>query len=51
MRPYNVYVNVVAPGPITTPRFLASRAIDEGQVNAAGTLERYGAVDRDRAGG
>jgi 3-oxoacyl-[acyl-carrier protein] reductase len=42
MRPYNVYVNVVAPGPITTPRFLASRAIDEGQVNATGTLERYG---------
>lgn len=42
MRPYNVYVNVVAPGPITTPRFLASRAIDEAQVNAAGTLERYG---------
>jgi 3-oxoacyl-[acyl-carrier protein] reductase len=42
MRPYNVYVNVVAPGPIMTPRFLASRATDEAQKNASGTLDRYG---------
>lgn len=42
MRPYNVYVNVVAPGPITTPRFLASRPIDEEMQAAAGTLDRYG---------
>ena len=42
MRPHNVYVNVVAPGPITTPRFLASRAIDEGMQHATGTLDRYG---------
>lgn len=42
MRPYNVYVNVVAPGPITTPRFLASRPIDQTQQTAENTLERYG---------
>jgi 3-oxoacyl-[acyl-carrier protein] reductase len=42
MRPYNVRVNVVAPGPIVTPRFLASRPIDEEQKVEGGTLERYG---------
>ena len=42
MQPHNVYVNVVAPGPIATSRFLASRAIDEGMQNASGTLDRYG---------
>jgi 3-oxoacyl-[acyl-carrier protein] reductase len=42
LRPYNVYVNVVAPGPIVTPRFLASRPIDETLKTAEGTLERYG---------
>ncbi|MEM7345996.1 MAG: SDR family oxidoreductase [Chloroflexota bacterium] len=42
MRPHNVYVNVVAPGPITSPRFLASRPIDESKQNANDTLERYG---------
>jgi 3-oxoacyl-[acyl-carrier protein] reductase len=42
LRPHNVYVNVVAPGPIVTPRFLASRPIDEGRKVTGGTLERYG---------
>jgi 3-oxoacyl-[acyl-carrier protein] reductase len=42
LRPYNVYVNVVAPGSTMTPRFLASRTIDEGQRTAENTLERYG---------
>jgi 3-oxoacyl-[acyl-carrier protein] reductase len=42
MRPYNVYVNVVAPGPIVTPRFLASRPTDEDKKVTGGTLERYG---------
>ena len=42
LRPYNVYVNVIAPGPITTPRFLASRPIDESLKTAEETLERYG---------
>ena len=42
LQPHNVYVNVVAPGPIATPRFLASRPIDESLRSAEGTLERYG---------
>ncbi len=42
LRPYNVYVNVVAPGLIVTPRFLASRPTDDGMKVAGGTLERYG---------
>jgi 3-oxoacyl-[acyl-carrier protein] reductase len=42
LRPYNVHVNVVAPGPIVTPRFLASRPIDESRQAAEGTLDRYG---------
>lgn len=42
LRPYNVYVNVVAPGGIITPRFLASRPVDESRKVKDGTLERYG---------
>ena len=42
LRPYNVCVNVVAPGPVVTPRFLASRPIDEELKVKGGTLERYG---------
>ena len=42
LRPYNVSVNVVAPGEIVTARFLASRSIDENQKITDGTLERYG---------
>ena len=42
LRPYNVSVNVVAPGEIVTARFLASRPIDENQKITDGTLERYG---------
>jgi 3-oxoacyl-[acyl-carrier protein] reductase len=42
LRPYDVPVNAVAPGPIVTPRFLASRPIDEGKTIKHGTLERYG---------
>jgi 3-oxoacyl-[acyl-carrier protein] reductase len=42
LRPHNVYVNVIAPGPIVTPRFLASRPIDEDNKVTGGTLERYG---------
>jgi 3-oxoacyl-[acyl-carrier protein] reductase len=42
LRPYNVYVNVVAPGPIVTPRFVASRPIDDSRMVRDGTLERYG---------
>lgn len=42
MRPYNVYVNVIAPGPIVTPRFLASRPTDDNKKVTGGTLARYG---------
>ena len=42
LRPYNVYVNVVAPGSTMSPRFLASRAIDASQQTAQNTLDRYG---------
>jgi 3-oxoacyl-[acyl-carrier protein] reductase len=42
LRPYNVRVNVVAPGPVVTQRFLASRPTDDSLKVADGTLERYG---------
>lgn len=42
LRPYNVMVNAVAPGPILTPRFAASRALDEEMMAETGTLVRYG---------
>ena len=42
LRPYNVTANVISPGDIETPRFLASRVIDEDMRLEAGTLLRYG---------
>jgi hypothetical protein len=42
LRKHNVAVNAVAPGPIITPRFVASRPIDEAKLVQEGTLERYG---------
>jgi 3-oxoacyl-[acyl-carrier protein] reductase len=42
LRPYNVRANAVAPGGIVTPRFLASRPVDESRKVTDGTLERYG---------
>jgi 3-oxoacyl-[acyl-carrier protein] reductase len=42
LRPYNVRVNVVAPGPVVTQRFLASRPTDDSLKVTDGTLERYG---------
>jgi 3-oxoacyl-[acyl-carrier protein] reductase len=42
LRPYNVTANVVAPGLIVTPRFLASRPINESMKRKDGSLERYG---------
>ncbi|HEX2988718.1 MAG TPA: SDR family oxidoreductase, partial [Chloroflexota bacterium] len=42
LRPYNVMVNVVAPGPILTPRFAASRPLEEGMMAETGALVRYG---------
>ena len=42
LRTYNVRVNVIAPGGIVTPRFRASRQIDEQRMVEDGTLDRYG---------
>jgi 3-oxoacyl-[acyl-carrier protein] reductase len=45
LRPHNVTVNVIAPGGIVTPRFLASRPIDQSKMKEDGTLLRYGWPD------
>lgn len=42
LRPHNVTANIVAPGDIVTPRFLASRVVDVTKQVKTGTLERYG---------
>jgi 3-oxoacyl-[acyl-carrier protein] reductase len=42
LRPYNVTVNAIAPGDILTPRFMASRPLDQTRMVEDGTLERYG---------
>ncbi len=42
LRPYDVAVNVVAPGDTVTERFKASRPTDPAMMREAGTLERYG---------
>jgi 3-oxoacyl-[acyl-carrier protein] reductase len=42
LRPHNVTVNVIAPGGIVTPRFLATRPVDQSKIQEDGTLVRYG---------
>ena len=42
LRPHNVHANVVAPGVIITPRFVATRSIDKDKLMTDGTLDRYG---------
>ncbi len=42
LRPYNVTVNVVAPGDTVTQRWLHSREVDPAKLVEEGTLERYG---------
>jgi 3-oxoacyl-[acyl-carrier protein] reductase len=42
LREFDVRVNVIAPGAVVTPRFLASRPIDQEQRVEDGTLLRYG---------
>ncbi len=42
LRSYNVAVNVVAPGPIMTQRFMASRPLEQEMMVEGGTLVRYG---------
>jgi 3-oxoacyl-[acyl-carrier protein] reductase len=41
LRPYNIPVNVIAPGGILTPRFRASRPLDPARLSD-NTLQRYG---------
>ena len=41
-RRHNIYVNALAPGPITSPRFLVSRTVEEEMMVEEGTLIRYG---------
>ena len=42
LRPHNVTANAIAPGDILTPRFVASRTVEEARMIGAGTLEGYG---------
>jgi 3-oxoacyl-[acyl-carrier protein] reductase len=42
MREFGVRVNAVAPGEIVTPRFVASRVVDENRMTTEGALTRYG---------
>lgn len=42
LRPYGVYANVIAPGEIITPRFVASRATSDDRKVESGPLTRYG---------
>jgi 3-oxoacyl-[acyl-carrier protein] reductase len=42
LREFNVRVNVIAPAAILTPRFRASRVLDEEKLVEGGTLVRYG---------
>lgn len=42
LRPYDITVNVVAPGDIVTERFLASRETEDARKVLSGTLDRYG---------
>jgi 3-oxoacyl-[acyl-carrier protein] reductase len=41
LRPYGICVNVVAPGGTLSPRYKASRRIDEERLNSYGSLVRY----------
>ncbi len=42
LRPHNVTANAIAPGEIVTPRFVASRTVEDAKLVEGGTLERYG---------
>ncbi len=42
LRPHNVTANAIAPGDIVTPRFVASRPVEDAMMVEAGTLVRYG---------
>jgi len=42
LRPHNVRVNAVSPGPTRTARFLATRKVDPEMMKESGSLVRYG---------
>ena len=42
LRPHGVYANIIAPGEIITPRFVASRPTREERKVTSGPLSRYG---------
>ena len=42
LRPYGVYANIIAPGEINTPRFVASRPTRDERKVTTGPLTRYG---------
>ncbi len=42
LRPYDITVNVVAPGETVTPRFVNTRPIEPSKMIEGGTLDRYG---------
>lgn len=42
LRPYDITVNVIAPGDTVTGRFLASRVTEDARKVQSGTLDRYG---------
>jgi 3-oxoacyl-[acyl-carrier protein] reductase len=42
LRPFDVPVNVVAPGGVLTPRFRASRPLDEAKLTTDNALQGYG---------
>ena len=45
LRPFNVTVNILAPGDTRTGRFLGTRAVDPARLVEGGTLERIALVD------
>ena len=42
LRPYDIAVNALAPGDITSRRYVASRTVDPALMAESGTLVRYG---------
>ncbi len=42
LRPFDISVNVIAPGDTVTGRFLASRVTEDARKVRSGTLDRYG---------
>jgi 3-oxoacyl-[acyl-carrier protein] reductase len=42
LRPFNIPVNVIAPGGVLSPRFRASRNLNQARLDGEGTLEGYG---------